>query len=194
MSFDGGGLQRNFAISHSFSRLKTISVRTLACSGYFQMLAGTSTGAIVASAYKLGVPTKQILDLYVKRGPVIFQKAWPWNWPFFLYSSASLRNELARFFQTNTNRHTDITWRELATGDIYPELELVVTLWSISDERPAFLSTNLTRPHQEEELWDSPVADIITACCSAPVFFPARWFKTGGLRFRFLRWRNHRAQ
>jgi WD40 repeat protein/tetratricopeptide (TPR) repeat protein len=52
-------------------------------------------------------------------------------------------------------------------------------MWDVRNERTAFLSTDLTRPKQAEFLWDAALADIITACCSAPVFFPARWFRRG---------------
>ncbi|RAH96249.1 patatin [Acuticoccus sediminis] len=39
---------------------------------YFDLIAGTSTGGILAIGLALGLPAKELRDLYVERGPVIF--------------------------------------------------------------------------------------------------------------------------
>jgi patatin-like phospholipase/acyl hydrolase len=57
MSFDGGGL-------HAVSYLPVLLAlekhlgETIASSSHFHMLAGTSTGAIIAAALKLGISTE----------------------------------------------------------------------------------------------------------------------------------------
>jgi hypothetical protein len=42
---------------------------------YFDLIAGTSTGGILAIGLALGLPAKQLLQLYVERGPHIFGQA-----------------------------------------------------------------------------------------------------------------------
>ncbi|AID35013.1 MULTISPECIES: CBASS cGAMP-activated phospholipase [Mesorhizobium] len=42
---------------------------------YFDLIAGTSTGGILAIGLALGLPAKRLLDLYVHRGPHIFGQA-----------------------------------------------------------------------------------------------------------------------
>lgn len=62
LSFDGGGL-------HALSYLPVLGhlERTLGCpvaeSGQFRMLVGTSTGAIIATACKLGTAASEIQAL-----------------------------------------------------------------------------------------------------------------------------------
>src|SRR5262249_48242929 len=42
---------------------------------YFDLIAGTSTGGILAIGLALGIPARQLLQLYVERGPYIFGQA-----------------------------------------------------------------------------------------------------------------------
>lgn len=39
---------------------------------YFDLIAGTSTGGILAIGLAMGIPARELLDLYVQRGPYIF--------------------------------------------------------------------------------------------------------------------------
>lgn len=39
---------------------------------YFDLIAGTSTGGILAIGLAMGIPARDLLDLYVRRGPYIF--------------------------------------------------------------------------------------------------------------------------
>jgi hypothetical protein len=175
IAFDGGGM-------HAVSYLPIIidletHIGTIAGSAQFDMVAGTSTGAIVAAAIKVGAPATDVLQMYLRRAASIFRRARLWNRLFYKYHSDGLRAELAAFYRRTLSRTSDLTWRELAETGPHSELELVVTLWDVTHERAAFLSTNLNRKHQAEDLWDASLADIITACCSAPTFFPPRLFQ-----------------
>ncbi len=42
---------------------------------YFDLIAGTSTGGILAIGLALGIPAKTLLELYENRGPTIFGQA-----------------------------------------------------------------------------------------------------------------------
>lgn len=177
LSLDGGGVH---AVSYLpvLTELERWLGKTIPESNQFDMLVGTSTGAIVATALKLGAPARKVQELYEQRSQSIFSKTIRlWRIIFYRYSSDSLRKELADFFREQTGREDDITWRELA-GSEFCDLELIVTLWDVRHEKTCFLSTDSNRQGQAFELWDAPVADIITACCSGPYFFPAREFLT----------------
>ncbi len=69
LSLDGGGVKGAFTASvlHTLEKLSGKSI-----SDHFDLITGTSTGGIIAVAIGLGVPLSEIVDLYVKRGPVIF--------------------------------------------------------------------------------------------------------------------------
>jgi len=74
---------------------------------YFDLIAGTSTGGILAIGLGLGLPAKQLLQLYADRGPYIFgshetsrfpslSRAWSWSKHWFVpkHDAADLRQEL----------------------------------------------------------------------------------------------------
>jgi len=69
LSLDGGGIKG----AYTASVLRTLEVMIGKSIGdHFDLIAGTSTGGIIAIAIGLGVPLEEILDLYVKKGAVIF--------------------------------------------------------------------------------------------------------------------------
>ena len=47
---------------------------------YFDLIAGTSTGGILAIGLALGIPAKTLLELYENRGPTIFGQAGDKSW------------------------------------------------------------------------------------------------------------------
>ncbi len=188
-SFDGGGVH---AASYLpvVSRLESLLGGTLAESGSVAIVAGTSTGAIVAAACKLNVPARDIEEQYRLLANRIFPSFWYrlltfWRFPFNRYSSTRLRDELSQFFRAKLQVDYDITWHDLATRSPFPDLELIVTLWDVKNQRSTFLSTNLSRSRQNQILQYATLADIITACCSAPTYFPPRNFRFDGSDYVF---------
>ena len=69
LSLDGGGIKGTYtaAVLENLERLSGKRV-----SEHFDLIAGTSTGGIIAIAIGLGVPLPQILNLYVEQGQEIF--------------------------------------------------------------------------------------------------------------------------
>jgi WD40 repeat protein len=139
------------------------------------MLVGTSTGAITAMALKIGYSAAEVIGLYERNAEMIFQREPFWNQVFHRYSSRNLREVLARFIHERTNKL--LTWEQLCDGSEFQDgVELLVTLWNVSQGKTSFLSTNSNRRGQEEALFKASLADIITACCAGPYFFPPRAF------------------
>lgn len=69
LSLDGGGVKG----AYTSSVLHTLEIVTgKAITEHFDLITGTSTGGIIAIAIGLGVPLHEIVDLYVRNGPVIF--------------------------------------------------------------------------------------------------------------------------
>ena len=69
LSIDGGGLLCTFPASF----LAAIEEKVGKSLGqYFDLIAGTSGGGIIALGLGLGLGAREILDLYVQRGPAIF--------------------------------------------------------------------------------------------------------------------------
>jgi patatin-like phospholipase/acyl hydrolase len=71
LSIDGGGIRGVFPAAF-LAKLEDHLDAPLA--SYFDLIAGTSTGGIIAIALGLGLTAKEILKLYEEQGPTIFDQ------------------------------------------------------------------------------------------------------------------------
>ena len=69
LALDGGGLKGAFTASAIATWEKQTGLRVV---DHFDLIAGTSTGGILALGLGLGLSGQEMLDFYRKRGPVIF--------------------------------------------------------------------------------------------------------------------------
>ena len=69
LALDGGGLKGAFTASAIATWEKQTGLQVV---DHFDLIAGTSTGGILALGLGLGLSGQQMLDFYRKRGPVIF--------------------------------------------------------------------------------------------------------------------------
>lgn len=109
LSLDGGGVKGAYTASVLLT-LEKLSGKSI--SEHFDLITGTSTGGIIAIAIGLGVPLSEIVDLYVKRGPIIFPHPRPgirgWmaeKWRHVMkpkHSQHVLAKELGKVLRTRT--------------------------------------------------------------------------------------------
>src|ERR1700719_2961856 len=71
LSLDGGGIRGVFPAA-LLARLEEHLDHPIG--SYFDLIAGTSTGGIIAIGLGLGIPAREILKLYVEEGPTIFDQ------------------------------------------------------------------------------------------------------------------------
>jgi patatin-like phospholipase/acyl hydrolase len=71
LSIDGGGI-RGILPASILARFEETLLGGRSAGDYFDMIAGTSTGGIIALALSLGTPASDILKLYVDHGATIF--------------------------------------------------------------------------------------------------------------------------
>lgn len=76
LSIDGGGI-KGILPATILSNLESNLPGNHGLARHFDMIAGTSTGGIIAIGISLGIPAKDILDLYLTKGDRIFPSA-PW--------------------------------------------------------------------------------------------------------------------
>lgn len=69
LALDGGGLKGAFTASVLATWEKLTGLRIV---DHFDLIAGTSTGGILAIGLGLGLSGQEMLDFYKKRGPIIF--------------------------------------------------------------------------------------------------------------------------
>lgn len=70
LAIDGGGIRGIYA-SHVLERIQR-EFKTVFHSE-FDLIAGTSTGSIIAAAIAFGIPISKVTELYREKGPSIFR-------------------------------------------------------------------------------------------------------------------------
>lgn len=71
LSIDGGGIRGTFPAAFLASLEEDLDAPI---GSYFDLIAGTSTGGIIAIALAMGIPAKDVLELYEELGPGIFDQ------------------------------------------------------------------------------------------------------------------------
>ena len=131
LSLDGGGIKGLYSASLlAIIEEKLTDGKPVA--EYFDMIAGTSTGGVIAIALGLKKPAAQIRRLYVERGNRIFPPwrrrlsalAFAWQMFFPLHSHKALEAELYALF--GNARYGDSESRLVVPAFLVPSAEIVV--------------------------------------------------------------------
>lgn len=158
LAIDGGGIRGIYAC-HVLERIQ--EEFGLEFQRDFDLIAGTSTGAIIAAALAYDIPLAKVSKLYREQGPLIFKpRRWSFRGAIFSrYSSDPLRNALQEVFK-------DATLSDTKTRLIIPATDIGnggVHVFK-SDYDASFVRDRNVK-----------VVDAILASCSAPSYFaPAR--------------------
>lgn len=158
LSLDGGGLRGAFSAA-VLSVLEDQVDRPLA--EYFALIAGTSTGGIIALAVALGLPAHQIREFYRVDGPIVFARS-----ASFWHRLASvwhpkhegtrLRRALERVFEDRCMRH-------LRTRVVVP------TFSATAGEIRLFKTPHHDRIKRDR---DRRLVDVALATSAAPYYLP----------------------
>ncbi len=155
----------------------------LVLADYFDHIAGTSTGAIIAAGLALGHSVQQVEERYSSLGSIVFRKRFLPLRARSLYVDRPLRRELSSFFGAD---------RTLGDADLRTLL-LVVMHNTVTDS--PWLLSNCTRakynradrnllPSPDRNL-DIPLAPLIRASTAAPIYFAPEELHVGPHRFLF---------
>ncbi len=158
LSIDGGGIRGVYPahIIHRMSESFGITPST-----HFQMIAGTSTGSIIAAGIACGVTPEKIVSLYQKKGKEIFCSKWSSILgalaPIFhsKYSNEGLSEALKDIFG-------DITLGEISLPLLLPSTD--IGNGGVHVFKSAY-SPDFTRDNSVL------VRDAVLASCSAPTYF-----------------------
>lgn len=164
LSIDGGGILGTFPASF-LAGLEEHLDKPIG--QYFDLIAGTSTGGIIAIALALGHRAATIRDLYVERGAHIFgqdKNLIPLHrlWRYFRrivrskYDQDCLRNELAGVFQ------------ECKLGDAITRL--LIPSWN-PDARTVYIYKTAHHERLRND-YKALAVDVALATSAAPTYFP----------------------
>ena len=158
LALDGGGV-RGIYPAHILARLEeTTGMRIADC---FDLIAGTSTGAIVAGAAAIGMALDEVVELFEIEAGRIFQKGRLFN--FGLWNSKYSREPLARVVRSvaQTQRMGEIATPLLITSSD-------VSTGGVHVFKSGYLR-QLGWPYTRDG--DVLLSDAILASCAAPSYF-----------------------
>ncbi|MEM7456096.1 MAG: CBASS cGAMP-activated phospholipase [Planctomycetota bacterium] len=182
LSLIGGGIRGAF-VTAFLDRIEQKHGKPIAES--FDLIAGTSTGGIIAAGLALGMPASQMHDFYVRYGEKIFT-------PRSQYKARSIYRWLYPFanwvFQKKTGSGLDSAFRARfcphALQKSFDEGFGERTLKAVEFTRLIIPAVNLTlgRPHvfRSRHLplgvldQDIQISDVVIAGTAAPTYFPHR--------------------
>lgn len=158
LAIDGGGIRGIYAC-HVLER--TQDEFGLLFHRDFDLIAGTSTGSIIAAALAYDIPLSDVSRLYKEQGPLIFSpRSWSLKGALFpRYASDPLRDALHDVFQ-------DATLSEAKT-------RLIIPATDIGNGGVHVFKSNYDEGFVRDR--NVKVVDAVLASCSAPSYFaPAR--------------------
>lgn len=162
LAIDGGGIRGVLSLQ-ILKRIESIVGKPLG--DYFDYVAGTSTGAIIAAGLAQGMTVEDLIRFYRKTGPEMFEKSHlllRWQ---SLYKSDPLKAQLQAVFGENRTLRPE----HLRT------LLLVVTRNATTDS-PWPVSSNPEARYNDPKRPDCnlqiPLWQLVRASTAAPVFFP----------------------
>lgn len=183
LSLIGGGIRGAFITSYLKSIEEQLG-RPIAES--FDLIAGTSTGGIIAAGLALGMPAEQMHDFYVRYGAQIFTPRPPYKTK---RKSMRLMFPVAnRIFRQKTGSGLDSAFRARYCPDAlqaaFDEGFGDRTLKDVNFTRLIIPSVNLTQgqphvfrsPHLPKGVHDRDIriSDVVIAATAAPTYFPHR--------------------
>lgn len=168
LALDGGGLRGTFTaavLAKWDDMLKGGGGNNLI--SHFDLVAGTSTGAILAIGLALGIAPREILKFYQTQGPLIFPKDRKLrHWLKSKHESSTLRDLLYKVY--GDRKITDSSCCRLVIPTVrakHGQAEAIVT--AHSPDRTAFrdisaveaaLASSAAPTYFDESIWDGPVA------------------------------------
>jgi patatin-like phospholipase/acyl hydrolase len=173
LSLDGGGVRGAITVAF-LERIETLLSdrmgREVRLGDWFDLVGGTSTGALIAGALALGYRTDQIKDFYLKLAPFCFQPT-RWGIPLFQakFNADGLRSEILKIVEN----------RPLSSPDLITGLCVVTKRMDTCS--PWILANNPRAPYWN----DAPTHDgnanyklatLVRASTAAPHFFDPEAF------------------
>ncbi len=178
LALDGGGIRGVFSLA-VLRRMQELlrehyDKPDLVLADHYDLFAGTSTGAIIATCLCWGMTVEAILDLYVKFGGTMFTPV-PWYRPFrkllvSRYEAKPLSAFLQRLFSEDKEGKIPAL---LDSARLKKSLLVVVrnhstgSAWPLTNN-PEALYNNPSRPDSNMKV---PLWKIVRASTAAPVYF-----------------------
>ena len=160
LSLDGGGLRGTYAARLLYDIEKEFGI---SWTNKFDLIAGTSTGSIIAGALAVGKTAEDVFQLYKELGPCVFHRRWPSRIiPGALRALVQSRYKMDALRQALEKNLGDIRLGEITAPLLIPAVDVALGQVHVFKSR-----------YQESYVRDGNVrvVDAIIASCSAPTYF-----------------------
>ncbi len=182
LSLIGGGIRGAFVCAY-LRELEQRTGRSIVDS--FDLIAGTSTGGIIAAGLALGLSTDELYAFYEDHGEAIFSPRPAYKAKGLMRAIYPLAN---RVFRWKTNGSLDTAFRarfcpfalehafDIAYGNRtlkdLNRTRLIIPTVNLTDGEPhVFRSRHLPKAVHDEDI---KIADVVIAATAAPTYFPHR--------------------
>jgi uncharacterized protein len=181
LALDGGGIKGAFAASF----LQTIEENTgQKIADHFDLIAGTSTGGIIALGLGLGMSAKEITQFYVNDGPRIFGQLNPLDEHGWFSRCASRFGGVfnrgqqvvaPKYDSSQLNKALERAFQSKRLGD--SSVRLVIPAYS-ADKEDVYVFK--TRHHSRLQMdWKESAVNVALATAAAPTYFQAHPMPSG---------------
>ena len=193
LALDGGGIRGVFTIEvlarmEALLREQSGNPR-LVLADHFDLIAGTSTGAILATFLSWGEPVEAIRKRYAEEARRMFVRAPWWRMSAGWFSEKNLSDWLRNFLVEEDGSPATLGTARLRT------LLLVVmrnattgSAWPLTNNPRALYNRRVNAdgtPYPRCNL-DIPLWQIVRASAAAPVYFPPERVRLGGRDIEFI--------
>lgn len=157
---------------------------------YFHYVAGTSTGAILASCISLGMPVDLIREFYDENGETMFDKASLLRRFRYKFEDDRLAAELRRVFNTFRTAEEEAQGEDLKLGSPALRTLLLLVMRNATTDSPWPVSNNPDAKYNDCTRDDCnlnlPLWQLVRASTAAPTYFPPEQVKLGQHDFLFV--------
>ncbi|WP_414623429.1 patatin-like phospholipase family protein [Calothrix sp. CCY 0018] len=187
LALDGGGIRGMISLEvlaeiEATLRSSLGADKNFVLADYFDYVAGTSTGAIIATCISWGMSVAEIKKFYQESGEKMFDKAFILNITRtmrYKYGDENLAAQLKEVFGEDTTFGS----KDLKTL-------LMVVMRNVSTDSPWPLSNNphakYNNPEQPDSNLNLPLWQLVRASTAAPTFFPPEQVQLGNNKFIFV--------
>lgn len=184
LALDGGGIRGMIAVEvlaeiESLLQKRLGRDDTFVLADYFDYVAGTSTGAIIATCLSLGMRVDDIRKFYIDSGPAMFNRAGLLRRLHFKFEDEPLVEKLKEVLGADTTLGSD----KLRTL-------LMMVLRNATTDSPWPLSNNPGAKYCAADRPDCnlnlPLWQLVRASTAAPTYFPPEVIEIGDNRFIFV--------
>lgn len=184
LALDGGGI-RGMMTVEVLAEIENLLCQKLGrgpdfvLADYFDFVAGTSTGAIIAACISIGMKVSDIRAFYLSSGQEMFDKAFLLKRFRYKYEDEKLAAKMQEVFGKDTTLDSD----KLKTV-------LMMVMRNATTDSPWPVSNNPFAKYNDPTRADCnlniPLWQLVRASTAAPVYFPPEVVKMGSLEFVFV--------